>query len=109
MDLTLVRSRLCRETPQVTVFDASVPHSNGSEIVAHNPVLQIPIGRDHRSEADAEASLVLNQAVRDADFCFATELIPVSLRERPDLQALRESTPWLWCWRIGPICRRQEA
>ncbi|MFO8238674.1 MAG: hypothetical protein R6U00_10605 [Prochlorococcaceae cyanobacterium] len=98
----------------MTVFDASVPHSNGSEIVAHNPVLQIPIGRDHRSdaeavaEADAEASLVLNQAVRDADFCFATELIPVSLREQPDLLALRESTPWLWCWRIGPIRRRHE-
>lgn len=166
MRLTFVPIHVFRETPRVMFFDASVPHSNGSDIVEHsgdavsppddtagdavfeqyyrhrhqmdhnlvlhgtrsfrllNPhwpqphhvvhleramgALQIPIGTYHRSESGAEGSLVLNQAVRDPEFCFATEFIPVSLRERPDLQALRQSAPWVWCWRDGHICRHHE-
>lgn len=166
MRLTFIPIHVFRETPQVTFFDASVPHSNGSDIVEHtgaavsppddlssdpafeqyylhrcqvdhnlvlqgrrtftllNPswpqphhvvhleramgALQIPIGTYHRSVSGDDGSLVLNQAERNEGFSYATEFIPVSLRDRPDLQAARQTPPWVWCWRHGHICRQHE-
>lgn len=159
MRLHFVPIHLFRETPQVSFFDASVPHSNGSDVVVHhgaatsppdddsfeqyylhrhqtdhNLVLQgvrhftllnpawsqphhvvqlvramgalaIPVGTYHRSVSDAGGSLVLNQAVRDPEFDFATEFVPVSLRDRADLQAARAVPPWVWSWHEGHIRR----
>jgi hypothetical protein len=70
--------------------------------------LQIPIGTFHRSESGEGGSLVLNQSVRDADFDYATEFIPVSLRQRPDLQAARAVRPWVWSWQGGHLRRSHE-
>ena len=162
MRLHFVPIHLFRETPQVTFFDASVPGSNGTDVVVHhgaatsppddgefeqyyvhhhqvdhnlvlhghrrfillNPAwsqphhvvlleramgaLQIPIGTFHRSESGEGGSLVLNQSVRDADFDYATEFIPVSLRQRPDLQAARAVRPWVWSWQGGHLRRSHE-
>jgi hypothetical protein len=159
MKLIFVPIHVFRETPAVTIFDATVPGSTGSDVVLHtgaavsppddaefeqyylhrhqmdhnlvltgrrtftllNPAwdqphhvvhleramgaLQIPRDTFHRSVSGPEGSLVLNQPERDAGFRFDTEFVPVSLRDRPDLQMLRESAPWIWCWRDGHICR----
>jgi hypothetical protein len=67
--------------------------------------LEIPAGTFHRSISGSEGSLVLNQSIRDSQFCFATEFIPVNLRERADLQEARAVEPWLWCWKNGHISR----
>ncbi|MEB3262935.1 MAG: hemagglutinin [Synechococcus sp.] len=159
MKLTFVPIHVFRQTPQVTFFDASVPHANGSDVVVHegpatsppddgeypqfyrhshqvdhnlvlsgtrtfvllNPAweqphhvvhlqramgaLQIPLGTLHRSTSGEEGSLVLNQSVRDPEFSYATEFIPVSLRDREDLQGLLATAPWVWSWREGHIHR----
>jgi len=159
MRLHFIPIHLFRETPQVTFFDASVPHSNGTDVVVHhgaatsppddgdveqyyvhhhqvdhnlvlhgrrsftllNPswgqphhviqleramgALVIPVGTFHRSVSEAEGSLVLNQSLRDDAFDFATEFIPVSLRDRADLQAARQQRPWVWFWQDGHIRR----
>ena len=68
--------------------------------------LAIPVGTYHRSISSEEGSLVLNQSIRDNAFIYATEFIPVNLRERPDLQAARAVEPWRWSWHNGHI-RRQ--
>jgi hypothetical protein len=60
----------------------------------------------HRSISGEEGSLVLNPSIRDNAFSYATEFIPVNLRERPDLQAARAVEPWRWSWHNGHI-RRQ--
>ena len=163
MRLHFTPIHLFRETPQVTFFDASVPGSNGTDVVVHhgaatsppddgefeqyymhhhqvdhnlvlhghrrfillNPAwgqphhvvlleramgaLQIPIGTFHRSESGEGGSLVLNQSVRDAEFDYSTEFIPVSLRQRPDLQAARAVRPWVWSWQGGHLCRSHES
>ena len=160
MRLHFVPIHLFRETPQVCFFDASVPHSNGTDVVVHygpaisppdddgveqyyvhqhqvdhnlvlhgrrtfillNPAwdqphheieleramgaLEIPVGTYHRSISAEEGSLVLNQSIRDAAFSYATEFIPVSLRDRPDLQQARAVEPWRCSWHGGHI-RRQ--
>ena len=49
---------------------------------------------------------MLNPSIRDNAFSYATEFIPVNLRERPDLQAARAVEPWRWSWHNGHI-RRQ--
>jgi hypothetical protein len=36
MRLQFVPIHLFRETPQVIFFDASVPHSNGTDVVVHH-------------------------------------------------------------------------
>ncbi|QEY31074.1 hemagglutinin [Synechococcus sp. RSCCF101] len=66
--------------------------------------LRIPIGTYHRSVSGARGSLVLNQSVRDGQFSYATEFIPVSLRDRADLRAAREQRPWVWSLRNGHLC-----
>jgi len=68
--------------------------------------LQIPIGTYHRSVSGEQGSTVLNQSIRDPDFDFHTEFIPVSLRNRPDLQALLQTPPCIWSWSNGHIQRR---
>jgi len=162
MRLHFTPIHLFRETPQVTFFDASVPASNGTDVVVHhgpaisppddgpfeqyyvhhhqvdhnlvlhgqrrfillNPAwdqphhlvlleramgaLQIPIGTFHRSESGEDGSLVLNQSERDRQFDFATEFIPVSLRERPDLQEARRMRPWVWSWQGGHLRRSHD-
>ncbi|MCT0226416.1 hemagglutinin [Synechococcus sp. CS-1328] len=159
MTLTFVPIHVFRHTPLVTFFDASVPHSNGTDVVVHegpavsppddedfpqfyrhqhqvdhnlvlsgsrsfvllNPswdqphhvvhlqramgALQIPIGTLHRSISGEAGSIVLNQSVRDPQFSYATEFIPLSLRERQDLQDLLALSPWIWSWRDGHIHR----
>jgi len=67
--------------------------------------LQIPIGTYHRSASGEGGSLVLNQACRDEAFDYATEFVPVTLRERQDLQKLRDVRPWVWSWQDGHIRR----
>ena len=67
--------------------------------------LQIPIGTFHRSVSGEEGSLVLNQSVRDQNFNYATEFIPVKLSDRQDLMTAKSSPPWVWTWRDGHICR----
>ncbi|MFY8149338.1 MAG: hemagglutinin [Prochlorococcaceae cyanobacterium] len=67
--------------------------------------LEIPLGTLHRSISGEKGSLVLNQSVRDGAFSYATEFVPVSLRDRPDLAALLETAPWVWSWRNGHIHR----
>lgn len=67
--------------------------------------LQIPIGTYHQSISGAEGSIVLNQAVRDIDFDPNKEFIPVSLRDRPDLQKAKEANPVFWVWDDGRIRR----
>jgi hypothetical protein len=164
MRLHFIPIHLFCETPQVCFFDASVPHSNGTDVLVHygpaisppddadaqpyveqyyvhqhqvdhnlvlsgrrtfillNPAwaqphhvveleramgaLEIPVGTCHRSFFGEEGSLVLNQSIRDAAFSYATEFIPVSLRDRPDLQQARAVEPWRWSWHHGHI-RRQ--
>ena len=54
--------------------------------------LQIPIGTFHRSDSGEQGSTVLNQSIRVPDFDVHTEFIPVSLRERTDLQAFCKVT-----------------
>ena len=160
MRLHFIPILVFRETPAVTFFDAGVPGTNGTDIVAHhgaamsppndenfeqfyvhyhqidhnlvlnghrpftllNPkgtkphhvvelerimgALQIPIGTYHRSISGEEGSTVLNQSIRDDDFDFHNEFIPVSLRDHPELQAILETPPCIWRWRNGHIQRR---
>ena len=58
--------------------------------------LQIPIGTYHRSISNHEGSIVLNQAVRDEKFNPENEFIPVSLRDRKDLQVAQKKDPVYW-------------
>ena len=67
--------------------------------------LQIPTGTYHRSVSGDEGSVVLNQSIRDTLFDYGTEFIPVCLRENQALIDARSSTPWVWRWRDGHICR----
>ena len=160
MRLHFIPIHVFRETPAVTFFDAGVPGTNGTDIVAHhgaavsppndenieqfyvhyhqidhnlvlnghrtftllNPnwtkphhvvelerimgALQIPIGTYHRSISGEEGSTVLNQSIRDDDFDFNNEFIPVSLRDHPELQTMLETPPCIWRWRNGHIQRR---
>jgi hypothetical protein len=69
--------------------------------------LQIPVDTYHRSQSGPEGSLVLNQPLRDSAFSHNEEFLPVSLRERSDLQELIRTSPWVWSWRNGHICRGQ--
>ena len=55
--------------------------------------LQIPIGTFHRSVSGEDGSLVLNQSVRDQNFNYATEFIPVKLSDRQDLMTAKSSPP----------------
>lgn len=50
-------------------------------------------------------SMVLNQSLRDSQFDFKTEFIPVSLEGREDLRQAQASVPWVWSWKDGHICR----
>ena len=68
--------------------------------------LEIPIGTYHRSVSPAQGSTVLNQSIRDSEFDFHTEFIPVSLRDRPDLERLLQAPRCLWTWSNGHIQRR---
>ena len=160
MRLHFIPIHVFRETPAVTFFDAGVPDTNSTDIVAHhgaamsppndenfeqfyvhyhqidhnlvlnghrtfkllNPnwtkprhvvvlerimgALQIPIGTYHRSISGEEGSTVLNQSIRDDDFDFHNEFIPVSLRDQPELQTILETPPCIWRWRNGHIQRR---
>ena len=67
--------------------------------------LQIPLGTYHRSVSEEDGSLVLNQSIRDPDFDYATEFIPVKLSEHRDLVDAKSNSPWVWTWRDGHICR----
>ena len=58
--------------------------------------LQIPVGTFHRSISNHEGSIVLNQAVRDEKFNPENEFIPVSLRDRKDLQEAQKKDPVYW-------------
>ena len=69
--------------------------------------LEIPIGTYHRSVSPAQGSTVLNQSIRDTEFDFHKEFIPVSLRDRPDLERLLQTPPCLWTWSNGHIQRRR--
>ena len=71
--------------------------------------LEIPIGTYHRSESAPEGSLVLNQSIRDGEFSYASEFVPVSLRQRADLQAARRLAPWVWSWDGSHICRHHSS
>ncbi len=67
--------------------------------------LQIPVGTYHRSTSNDAGSIVLNQAVRDEFFNYENEFIPVSLRERKDLQEAQEKDPVYWVWEQDQIKR----
>ncbi len=67
--------------------------------------LQIPIGTYHRSISNKEGSIVLNQAVRDEKFNPENEFIPVSLRDRKDLQIAQKKDPVYWIWEKDQIKR----
>ena len=67
--------------------------------------LQIPVGTYHRSTSGETGSMVLNQSLRDSQFDFKTEFIPVSLEGREDLCQAQASVPWVWSWKDGHICR----
>ena len=67
--------------------------------------LQIPIGTYHRSTSNKEGSIVLNQAVRDEKFNPENEFIPVSLRDRQDLQSALKKDPVYWVWEKDQIQR----
>ena len=47
--------------------------------------LVVPIGTYHRSTSGEKGSIVINQAIRDADFNPETEFIPVSAGNNADL------------------------
>ena len=49
--------------------------------------------------------MVLNQSLRDPQFDFKTEFIPVNLEGREDLRQAQATTPWFWSWKDGHICR----
>jgi hypothetical protein len=110
----------------VCFFDASLPHSNDTDVVVHHEpaisppdhvidleramgALEIPVDTYHRSISGEEGSLVLNQSIRDPDFSYATEFIPVCLADRPDLQTARAVEPWRWSWHNGHIPRQHGA
>ena len=67
--------------------------------------LQIPVGTYHRSISNKEGSIVLNQAVRDEEFNPENEFIPVSLRDRKDLQEAQKKNPVYWVWEKDQIKR----
>ena len=67
--------------------------------------LQIPVGTYHRSISNKEGSIVLNQAVRDEKFNPENEFIPVSLRDRKDLQEAQKKNPVYWVWEKDQIKR----
>ena len=54
---------------------------------------------------DREGSIVLNQAVRDEKFNPENEFIPVSLRDRKDLQEAQKKNPVYWVWEKDQIKR----
>ena len=67
--------------------------------------LQIPVGTYHRSISGETGSIVLNQSLRDPQFDFKTDFIPVSLEVREHLRQAQSSVPWIWSWKDGHICR----
>ena len=67
--------------------------------------LQIPVGTYHRSISNKEGSIVLNQAVRDEKFNPENEFIPISLRDRKDLQEAQKKNPVYWVWEKDQIKR----
>jgi len=67
--------------------------------------LEIPVGTYHRSISNKEGSIVLNQAVRDEKFNPENEFIPVSLRDRKDLQEAQKKDPVYWVWEKDQINR----
>ena len=67
--------------------------------------LQIPVGTYHRSISNKEGSIVLNQAVRDEKFNPENEFIPVSVRDRKDLQIAQKKDPVYWIWEKDQIKR----
>ena len=67
--------------------------------------LQIPVGTYHRSISNEDGSIVLNQAVRDEKFNPENEFIPVSLRDRKDLQEAQKKNPVYWVWEKDQIKR----
>ena len=67
--------------------------------------LQISVGTFHRSISNKEGSIVLNQAVRDEKFNPENEFIPVSLRDRKDLQEAQKKNPVYWVWEKDQIKR----
>ena len=67
--------------------------------------LQIPIGTYHRSVSSIEGSLVLNQSMRDREFDYRTEFIPIRLQAQEDLREAKATVPWIWSWKDGHICR----
>ena len=67
--------------------------------------LQITAGTYHRSISNKEGSIVLNQAIRDEKFNPENEFIPVSLRDRKDLQEAQKKNPVYWAWEKDQIKR----
>ncbi len=67
--------------------------------------LQIPIGTYHRSVSSIDGSLVLNQSMRDREFDYRTEFIPIRLQAQEDLRKAKATVPWIWSWKDGHICR----
>ena len=68
--------------------------------------LQIPIGTFHRSVSGEDGSLVLNPiSIRDPNFNYASEFIPVKLSDRHDLIKAKSSSPWVGTWRDVHIYR----
>ena len=65
--------------------------------------LKIPVGTFHRSTSNREGSIVLNQALRDEKFNPENEFIPVSLRDRKDLQEAQKKNPVYWVWEKDQI------
>ena len=101
---------------QFIYFDAAVSEINGTDDAVyqnqgdHNLIremgaLRIPVGPYQRSTSGETGSMVLNQSLRDPQFDFKTEFIPVSLEGREDLRQAQASVPWVWSWKDGHICR----
>ena len=67
--------------------------------------LQIPVGTFHRSISNNGGSIVLNQAIRDEEFRPEKEFIPVSVRDREDLQEALSTDPVYWVFGKNQIKR----
>jgi len=71
--------------------------------------LQIPIGTFHRSISGKDGSIVINQAIRDEKFEASAEFIPISIKNRADLQKAKSAEPIIWFWKNGEIRRVKDS
>tara|TARA_B100001029_G_C14806727_1_gene310049 strand:+ start:25 stop:267 length:243 start_codon:yes stop_codon:yes gene_type:complete len=71
--------------------------------------LQIPMGTFHRSISGKDGSIVINQAIRDEEFDTSSEFLPISIKNRSDLQKAKSSEPIIWFWKNGAINRIKDS